>query len=524
MSKITVTSSVKPGELRKWAVDIAEKSAERVVRRLAEMCEVSIKTEIMNSSKMPTGALANAFFKIQFSKYHWGVGDIDHLNEAVPYWRHCLSDDTEVYVFIDNKLIPVTLSDLFDCWNKNKNIKILTPNGLKSIKNMREVFDSEFYDFNFSSYFNVKMSKTHKLIYKLNKNFIEKQADSFKKSTRFYSGLYSTLSSFNGTVIKDITIDNKTIKLDYLYGWVIGFTLADGCVTRKNTVAWAQKGIFRIYTYLNKFCSMFNYTMRIYDTDDIDKLLAYNKTIWHFIKYFCTGKSTNKHIQNFYLNTPKRFRRGILDGYNEGDGRKADKDKYNIRTISLKLRNQLVLIGASLGYDISILKNQKRSNKSFFSLKPVYNAYIYKYCRRWHVKQNKCLKISKPKNERERTKTGTFKKEQGKKVNFEYFPKSIIDIKHVKNKIRMVDLAVEDELFLINGGIVSHNCNYGSEAIGANWEHILPMGHWENGRWVEGNGDDDFFAVPNTSIQAHNYIERTIADMQLAINQVISEG
>ena len=88
MSKITVTSSVKPGELRKWATDIAEKSAERVVRRLAEIAEVSIKTEIMNSSKMPTGALANAFYKIQFSRYHWGVGDIDNLNDTVPYWRH----------------------------------------------------------------------------------------------------------------------------------------------------------------------------------------------------------------------------------------------------------------------------------------------------------------------------------------------------------------------------------------------------------------------------------------------------
>jgi len=88
MSKITVTSSVKPGELRKWATDIAEKSAERVVKRLAEMAELSIKTEIMNSSKMPTGALANAFYKIQFSKYHWGVGDIDYLNEHANYWRH----------------------------------------------------------------------------------------------------------------------------------------------------------------------------------------------------------------------------------------------------------------------------------------------------------------------------------------------------------------------------------------------------------------------------------------------------
>jgi len=65
--------------------------------------------------------------------------------------------------------------------------------------------------------------------------------------------------------------------------------------------------------------------------------------------------------------------------------------------------------------------------------------------------------------------------------------------------------------------------NYGSESINANWEHILPKGHWEQGRWVEGDGPDDYFAVPNTPIQAHNYIEKTIADLEVAIQQVISE-
>ena len=88
MTRITVTSSLKPGELKKWGIDIVEKEAERVVKRLAEIAERSIKEWILNTSKMPTGALADAFFKMQFSKYHWGVGDIEHLNEKTPYWRH----------------------------------------------------------------------------------------------------------------------------------------------------------------------------------------------------------------------------------------------------------------------------------------------------------------------------------------------------------------------------------------------------------------------------------------------------
>jgi len=55
----------KPSEFREWMFRVAEKEAERVARRLAEMAEASIKMWIMNTSKMPTGALASAFFKEQ---------------------------------------------------------------------------------------------------------------------------------------------------------------------------------------------------------------------------------------------------------------------------------------------------------------------------------------------------------------------------------------------------------------------------------------------------------------------------
>ena len=64
--------------------------------------------------------------------------------------------------------------------------------------------------------------------------------------------------------------------------------------------------------------------------------------------------------------------------------------------------------------------------------------------------------------------------------------------------------------------------NFGSVAIGADWQHFLPKGFWDNGRWVE--SDTGYSGVmPNTPIQAHNYIEKTIADMELAIEQVKRE-
>lgn len=85
---INVTALTKPNEIKNWMFKIAEEEATRVTRRLAEMAEISIKTWILNTSRMPTGALADAFFKEQISKMSWGVGNIDYLNDKTPYWRH----------------------------------------------------------------------------------------------------------------------------------------------------------------------------------------------------------------------------------------------------------------------------------------------------------------------------------------------------------------------------------------------------------------------------------------------------
>jgi hypothetical protein len=64
--------------------------------------------------------------------------------------------------------------------------------------------------------------------------------------------------------------------------------------------------------------------------------------------------------------------------------------------------------------------------------------------------------------------------------------------------------------------------NYGSVAIGANWQHILPKGRWVNGRWVE--SEDGYFAIPRTPVPARNYIEKSMLMMEPFIQQVLAEG
>lgn len=65
--------------------------------------------------------------------------------------------------------------------------------------------------------------------------------------------------------------------------------------------------------------------------------------------------------------------------------------------------------------------------------------------------------------------------------------------------------------------------NYGSEGIGANWNHFLPKGRWVDGRWMK---DSSGFSgiKPNTPIQPLNYIEKTLAQIETIIQQVLSEN
>lgn len=59
----------------------------------------------------------------------------------------------------------------------------------------------------------------------------------------------------------------------------------------------------------------------------------------------------------------------------------------------------------------------------------------------------------------------------------------------------------------------------GSEAIGANWQHWLPKGYWQDGRWVESG--DGYYAMPKTPIKPLNYIADTLAIMEVVTPEIL---
>lgn len=61
----------------------------------------------------------------------------------------------------------------------------------------------------------------------------------------------------------------------------------------------------------------------------------------------------------------------------------------------------------------------------------------------------------------------------------------------------------------------------GSQGIGADWEHFLPKGYWLDGRWIEDeNGESGI--KPKTPIKAINYIDQTLAQMELTIPNILN--
>jgi len=75
--------------------------------------------------------------------------------------------------------------------------------------------------------------------------------------------------------------------------------------------------------------------------------------------------------------------------------------------------------------------------------------------------------------------------------------------------------------------------NYGSEAIGANWQHFVPSGQFSpglnvpdagafrNGRWEPGQGSYGF--MPSQPIPAMNYIEKTLAYILPNVHNIIKD-
>ena len=179
----------------------------------------------------------------------------------------------------------------------------------------------------------------------------------------------------NNSFVKDtIEINNKSYKLDHLFGWFVGAYLAEGNLNY-NEIAITNISEHYIEN-TKKFAQRFNKECRV-----SEKQGEYGKSITtkfnsaelaELLLTTCGNGSFVKRAPDFAFTAPNEFKSGLFQGYFDGDGNfQCDEKHHQIRCCSRseQLMKDLALI---LNY-FDIFGNMKTENKHN---KPLYHLNI----------------------------------------------------------------------------------------------------------------------------------------------------
>jgi len=397
-----------------------------------------------------------SFFPALVSRYLY-----DNEEDGTTGYFLCLDEDVEVYIKNGNSILPLKLKELYSLYiNGFKEIEILSPYGFRKLKSIIETKPQKFYEIQVNHKLKFYASDNHlfPVHQKNSKSFSVKKVSNIDVSKEKDYFLFKPLSDYIQENLFVLNLDNKKIKLDYDLGYFIGAYLAEGWILTNRAYWRKQIGISQI-KYKEKFLKYFKKIEEIFKVR-----VVYNKAntfvfngerknisnLYNFLSYFVEGKdcySKNLKIKNI-LNTPIEFRKGIINGWLDGDGKYNGKYKEGITT-SEKLAYSFYLLFSSLGIRASIKEYKYKNRNKIFIVHPFLDA---KYNKRITIK-NQNLNFDKQVNQYKGLK----------KLKIPIF--NCLRIKPKIKKInninkRFFDLQVEDELFIINGGIITHNCDY----------------------------------------------------------------
>jgi len=232
------------------------------------------------------------------------------------------------------------------------------------------------------------------------------------------------------------------IPLDYEFGRFIGLYVAEGTYNDNSNY---MKLTFHVNEKeLHKFVRDFLYKRFNTETEEVIEgnslsIVFGNAILKDVLTWIVQGKGKERKLNmDFILNTPEEFRKGILDGYIEGDGSTKDRAGFVVASCSRTLAENIRLLCSSLGIVTSIKEMKqydKRIGKTYIGYY-VWTPYIY----------------------RRKDKEGGFK---------QIPPRNLRKI----GKRRMIDIEVEGGLFIIGTGIVTHNSV--KDRLTHTWEYIF---------------------------------------------------
>jgi intein/homing endonuclease len=274
--------------------------------------------------------------------------------------------------------------------------------------------------------------------------------------------------SYTDYVEKETTVENGLIRikgltgkripttypLDYDFGWIVGYFLAEGFFAKdkRNVV---RSGCFRsaitfcsdvreteyhekiraFATKLDLTTSEFKSKSSMGYTVDI-----YNKTLCELFAVLCGEKSDQKRLHPKLMNSNLDFLKGVLDGFDDGDGTKKVIYFRELTTCSYTLSSQLFLIAARLGLSPRLTKLTRKDSENGKPRQQPYRVY-YVNVNRQQIQNRTRFKVENGYNQ--------YRVDKIEKAEYEGL---------------VYNIEVDGDNSYIANGVAVHNCNKPSTA------------------------------------------------------------
>jgi hypothetical protein len=162
----------------------------------------------------------------------------------------------------------------------------------------------------------------------------------------------------------------QELELTYDFGWIVGYFLAEGSVimnkngTHKNLAFSSDRRETNFHQRVRDFFG----TVYEHPTSSVNGYVQIvNSCIWsNIFNGLCGRFSDCKKIHPSLMSGPLPFQRGILDGFNAGDGTKSIVGGGELTTTSMQLASQLSVIAGRLGLCPRIQKLKPGSKKQAY--------------------------------------------------------------------------------------------------------------------------------------------------------------
>lgn len=335
----------------------------------------------------------------------------------------CLHPDTKIFIKNkDNNNIEIINLGQLTSRDFTK-ILILGPFGWRKINHIEKRTVNEFVSFSAACSDNIICSINHKFpvnydAKKLYANYHFMMAFELENSNYIRKLLYKPIDEFLEPSLQEL----NGFALTYELGFLVGTFCAEGGLDYNRCTLSIHKDEIEFMGVLLTILDDYNITTYVRSNGSNSINIRFNSVkLKELITTFTSGKCVDKSLNiNLILNCPKLFRQGLFDGYYEGDGSGS-----LIFSASGKLIEDFGTVCSSLGIITSKYMDKKKFDKR---------------TNKWYTYS--ILLIRKP------------IKKSNKAIGY-----SLVVRNHKISRgcLELIDIEVDDELFLIGDGLIVKN-------------------------------------------------------------------